>query len=167
MASLSKHHVALAGEFAVLSQLALRGFDANMTLGNTKSVDILISNPRTGKMRRLEVKTHSHNREYLSKDCGRVVGQWRMSDKHESIRDKDLFYCFVTIENDSGGFRFYVVPSNVVADYVTKSHQYWLTGKDTRNDNPVRTFQIGLDRKGYALALPNAEDYRNRWDLLE
>lgn len=165
--TLSKHHVALAGEFAVLSQLALRGFDANMTLGNTKSVDILISNPRTGKMRRLEVKTHSHNREYVSKVSGRIVGQWRMADKHEKITDEDLFYCFVTIENDTGGFRFYVVPNKVVADFVTASHKYWLETKSTCNDNPIRSFQIGLDHTGYPLLLPNAEDYRNRFDLLE
>ena len=37
----------LAGEFAALSQLALRGYDANMTLGRTKAVDILVSNPAT------------------------------------------------------------------------------------------------------------------------
>jgi hypothetical protein len=43
MSAISKNQVSLAGEFAVLSQLALRGFDANMTLGNTKGVDILVS----------------------------------------------------------------------------------------------------------------------------
>ena len=49
--------IALAGEFATLAQLALRGFDANLTLGNTKNVDILVSDPRSGKMYKLEVKT--------------------------------------------------------------------------------------------------------------
>ncbi len=44
----NKNSFALAGEFAVLSELALRGYDANMTLGHTKGVDILVSNPRTG-----------------------------------------------------------------------------------------------------------------------
>jgi len=34
---LSKNSVSLAGEFAVLSKLALHGYDANMTLGNTKN----------------------------------------------------------------------------------------------------------------------------------
>ena len=38
---ISHNQVSLAGEFAVLSQLALRGYDANLTLGNTKGVDIL------------------------------------------------------------------------------------------------------------------------------
>jgi hypothetical protein len=52
-----KNAVSLAGEFAVLSQLALKNYDANMTLGHTKGVDILVSDPRSGKMYRLEVKT--------------------------------------------------------------------------------------------------------------
>jgi len=45
---INRNSVSLAGEFAALSQLALRGYDANMTLvGRTKSVDILVSNPAT------------------------------------------------------------------------------------------------------------------------
>ena len=45
----AKARVSLAGEFAVLSQLALLGKDANMTLGNTKGVDISVSDPSKNK----------------------------------------------------------------------------------------------------------------------
>ena len=45
LTKINRNSVSLAGEFAALSQLALRGYDANMTLGRTKSVDILVSNP--------------------------------------------------------------------------------------------------------------------------
>ncbi len=62
---LSNNSISLAGEFAVLSQLALRGFDANMTLGNTKGVDILLSHQETGKMAKVEVKTHHRNTSTL------------------------------------------------------------------------------------------------------
>jgi len=55
MVEISHNSVAIAGEFAVLSQLVLRGFDANMTLGNTKSVDILVADPLTGNMFKIEV----------------------------------------------------------------------------------------------------------------
>jgi hypothetical protein len=40
-----------------LSQLLLRGFVANVTLSNTKGVDILAFNRQTQKMFRIEVKT--------------------------------------------------------------------------------------------------------------
>jgi hypothetical protein len=53
MSGINTNSISLAGEFAALSQLALRGYDANMTLGRKKSVDILISNPQTGKMYQL------------------------------------------------------------------------------------------------------------------
>jgi hypothetical protein len=166
MKKISRNQVALAGEFAVLSQLALNGFDANLTLGNTKSVDILLSNPETGVMRRLEVKTHSHNRVYNNKDFGQVVGQWRMSDKHESIRDEDLFYCFVSIQDDSNQFEFYVVPSAVVADFVTMSHKRWLQNEAKRRDNPMRSFMLGSNEFEYPVSMPRVEEYKRRWDLL-
>src|SRR5258708_6865696 len=56
--ALNKNSVSIAGEYAVLSQLAARGYDANMTLGRTKGVDILVSDPNSGRMLKLEVKTN-------------------------------------------------------------------------------------------------------------
>src|SRR5215467_11649892 len=61
LAKITPNSVSLAGEFAVLSQLALRGYDANMTLGRTKSVDTLVSNPANGHLYQLEVKTNFKN----------------------------------------------------------------------------------------------------------
>lgn len=167
MNKISKNQIALAGEFAVLSQLAMHGFDANLTLGNTKSVDILVSYPATGSMRRLEVKTTSNLRTYENKVCGKVEGQWRMGEKHESITDKNLYYCFVGMTNHNSSFKFYVVPNRVVANFVTRSHQYWLDSKSTRRDNPMRLFQIGKSKKENSVQLPLASKYENNWDLLK
>src|SRR5690349_15341763 len=93
-----KNAVSLAGEFAVLSQLALQDYDANMTLGHTKGVDILVSDPRSKKMYRLEVKTKLRKSDKdvaKSKIFGTVVGGWIMSEKNETGDDPSLFYCFV------------------------------------------------------------------------
>jgi hypothetical protein len=163
---LSKNQISLAGEFAVLSQLALHGFDANLTLGNTKGVDILLSNPETGKMRRLEVKTHSNNRAFENKRLGKVIGKWRMGDKHEMMNDKDLFFCFVAIEEVTDNFEFYIVPSNVVADYVKWSHTDWLAGDLKRKDTQMRSFDLGTKECVYNHPVPMAEDYRRNWNLL-
>src|SRR3954462_3819978 len=94
---ITSNSVSLAGEFAVLSQLALRGFDANMTLGNTKGVDILVSHPETDSMYRLEVKTALNSKPWRSKRFGNIVASWPMGDKHEKNVDRKLFYCFVGI----------------------------------------------------------------------
>jgi hypothetical protein len=40
--------VGLAGEYHVLAQLAERGYVGALTLGHTKGVDILVTNPRSG-----------------------------------------------------------------------------------------------------------------------
>ena len=161
----SSNYVSIAGEFAVLSQLALRGIDANLTLGNTKSVDILASDPQTGKMIRLEVKTSYNKRPSNSKLFGRSYS-WIMSKKHESIIDPGLLYCFVSIEDDGQTFRFFVIPSDVVARYVKIQHRFWLDQTPTGKDTSIRMFRIGIDPGGYAIETPFAEEYENKWELI-
>lgn len=167
MNTISKNQIALAGEFAVLSQLALQGFDANLTLGNTKGVDILVSHPETDSMFRLEVKTHTRNKYYRNGTFGHIVADWRMGDKHETNRDPRLFYCFVSIADNTQFFDFYIVPSNIVANFVTESHQYWLNEADTRKDNPMRKFMLGKGGENYPVNMPLAETYHGKWDLLK
>ena len=98
MSNINSNSVSLAGEFAVLSQLALRCYDANMTLGRTKGVDILVSDPSSSRMIRLEVKTNyrsSRSAGGNSRLFGKFVSAWMMGRKHEEMKDRNLFYCFV------------------------------------------------------------------------
>lgn len=154
----------MAGEFAVLSQLALRGYDANMTLGNTKSIDILVADPRTDQMFKIEVKTHYRNASTHSELFGHTLG-WVMSEKHESIKDPNLFYVFVNIANETGDFRYFIVPSSIVSNYVREQHEYWLKSRENENNEPtpIRRFRLGLDDQGYAISTPLAKDYENNW----
>jgi hypothetical protein len=136
MTGINSNSVSLAGEFAVLSQLALKGYDANMTLGRTKGVDILVSNPQTG----------------------------RMLKKHEEMQDPDLFYCFVNISEDTKKFRFFIVPSRIVADYVSKQHKLWLDEDATRSrENTIRTFRIGYANEKYRISTPTEDVYEDNW----
>lgn len=166
----NSNSVALAGEFATLSQLALRGYDANMTLGHTKNVDILVSDPDSGRMYRLEVKTSSYtNVKGSAARRSRLFGHifaWIMSKKHEDIVDPSLFYCFVNIANGHGtSSRFFILPSKVVAEYVHAQHQLWLAQDATHQDKNIRTFRLALDRDGYPLATPSADRYENNWSF--
>jgi hypothetical protein len=164
--------VSLAGEFAVLSQLALQGYDANMTLGHTKGVDILVSHPGTKKMYRLEVKTKyrtSAKELQVSKVHGTVKGGWMMDKKHESLIDPSLFYCFVIISEAKSTFQFYIVPSRVVARYVKEQHECWLREKKKEGkkakDTEMRVFRIGFRGDKYRVATPLAETYENNWEF--
>jgi hypothetical protein len=170
MESINKNSVSLAGEFAVLSQLALRGYDANMTLGHTKSVDILVSDPKTGELYQIEVKTNlksSRNKPSVSRVHGKSVSAWMMTKKHEDIGIPTLFYCFVNISKDTNAFKFYIVPSKVVARYVREEHQLWLDEKKKEGkkveDTDMRLFRIGLKAEKYPIETPTIEKYEDNW----
>jgi hypothetical protein len=170
--NINPNSVSLAGEFAVLSQLALRGYDANMTLGHTKSVDILVSHPKTKKMFQLEVKTNfqnSRNKPSSSKVHGKSMSGWIMKKAHEQIIASNLFYCFVNIGKNTNIFKFYIVPSKLVAKYVKEEHAHWLKEKKKEGkkvkDSDMRIFRIGLKGEKYKVQTPTVEQYENNWSF--
>ena len=102
----------------MLSQLTLRGYDAALTLGNTKGIDILVCDPRNGARYEVEVKTNLEvrTRDSDSNLFGRFVTDWQMGEKHESIAEPSLFYCFVHINGirtdlAKYDFRYFILPS--------------------------------------------------------
>jgi hypothetical protein len=147
-----KSLVGLAGEFHVLAQLAERGIVGALTLGHTKGVDILAHNPRTGTVRKVEVKTtrdkpaaarHWHSGDAYS---------WTMSDKHEALADPNLLFCFVHLTGPLSRPIIFVVPAPEVAAYVKWEHRRWLeaTGRLLRTENKMRRFRIeSADPRGY------------------
>jgi|SRR5579872_1658294 len=162
---LNKNSTSLAGEFAVLSQLALRGFDANMTLGHTKGVDILVSNPENNKMYKLEVKTRFKQPVIKSRVFGNNL-EWHMSKKHETIKDKNLFYCFVDISGDANVFRFFIIPSKIVANYVKKEHEVYLqNGRSDKKDNDMRIFRLTAEQRDCIFPSIEVDKYENNWDF--
>lgn len=173
MERIPRNSVALAGEFAALSQLMLRGYDASMTLGNTKSIDILVFDPKTRARYEVEVKTNLEARKSPSnsKLFGRFITDWQMDEKHESIETPTLFYCFVHINSPTKGpsknqFRFFIVPSKIVAKYIRDEHRLWLREKPGRSDTPRRLFRIGLlNDRDIAVPAPLAEKYEDNWEF--
>lgn len=165
---ISNNSVSLAGEFAVLSRLALCGYDANMTLGRTKNVDILVSNPTTNQLYQLEVKTGQNRRTRppVSKVHGRFLCDWMMNKKHEFISRPELWYCFVTIIGlDLKTARYFIVPSDVVAEYVRTEHRLWLDLTPTGQDTPMRMFRIGFKEEKYRIPTPTVEQYEDNWEF--
>jgi hypothetical protein len=171
---IAKNSVALAGEFTVLSQLALHGYDASMTLGNTKNIDILVFNPEKKKASQIEVKTNLQKRNGPtdSKIHGKFETSWQMDEKHERIIDSNLFYCFVHInrsrrDGKEHKFRFFIVPSRVVAKYVREEHQAWLRASRKHRTSARRNFRIGCrNDRHISVPAPRFEKYENKWNLL-
>lgn len=167
---INPNSVSLAGEFAVLSKLSLYGYEANMTLGNTKAVDILVLHPKTQKMFQLEVKTNyksARKKPRSSKLFGLYESDWIMKEAHERIKAPNLFYCFVNIEKITNNFRFYIVPSTVVAKYTKEEHDFWIREKKKEGkkvkDTDMRLFRIGMKGEKYNVPTPSVEKYENNW----
>jgi hypothetical protein len=154
---MDKSQIGLAGEFYTLAALTHRGYVATLTLGNTKGVDILVTNQEINRLFKVEVKTTSLK---LRKE--RLFGQslfyiWAMSLKHEKIADANLVYCFVALGGPEERPRFFLVPSLEVSAYVTWQHQHWLdTRKNPVKDTTMRNFRIEED---------DPKNYQDNWGI--
>jgi hypothetical protein len=148
----------LAGEFYVLAQLVQRGLVATFTLANTKGVDILVSNAELNRLFKIEVKTTDRNPHHESLFADEPCYHWPMSEKHERLRDANLFYCFVALLGCAQLPRFFVVPSLYVATYVREQHAYWLrTRQKSVSETTMRRFRIpATDPLGF----------ENNWGIL-
>lgn len=142
------NNLGLAGEFYAMHRLFLEGYEATLTLGNTKGVDILVYNPENNKQFKVEVKTTGAitNLKLFGKNM-----DWWMSRKHEDLDDPSLIFCFVFLPKDKAQKpRTFFVPSKKVADYVKWQHQHWIDSdhkKPVKEDTTIRCFRISVDEE--------------------
>ena len=137
----------VAGEYFVAAELSRRGYIASITLRNSKGVDILCSNAEATKTVGIQVKTAK----------GKAV-EWVLGQKAEDYFADNLFYVFVSLNNNETPPDFFIVPSKAVAKFAKECHVAWLATPGRKGqahkDNPMRKF-IDKERR-----------YQNRWDLL-
>lgn len=147
-----------AGEHLVLSRLLSRGILAAQAPRGTRKADILVNHLDKDSTALIQVKARLTGSD----------GGWHMKQKHEVIKEDDVWYCFVDFEPDSP--RVYVVPSLLVATIVTEENETWMRspGKGGKMHNETDMRRI-LPK--YSYEVPSAPDgwiekYLERWDLL-
>jgi hypothetical protein len=137
----------VAGEYYVAAELSKRGYIASITLRNTKGVDIVCSNEDASKSVAIQVKTNRRSNR-----------DWMLNQKCEDYFADNLFYVFVTLNNNVRPPDFFIVPSKTVAEYTRANHSEWLKTPGRKgqahNDSTVRKFSDLEER------------YLNRWELL-
>jgi hypothetical protein len=137
----------VSGEYFVAAELSRRGHICSVTLKNTKGIDILVCNEDASRTLGIQVKTNQINRS-----------EWVLNEKSEKLIDENIFYVFVNLKGINELPEFYVVPSDIVANYVSENHKSWLSEKgkkgQQRNDSSMRKFK-DIEKK-----------YLNRWDML-
>lgn len=138
----------VAGEYYVAAELSRRGYVASVTLRNTRGMDVIATNADASRSVGISVKTNRTNKK-----------DWMVNEKAETFHSNNLFYVFVNLIGAGENPEFHIVPSNVVATAVHKSHRAWLSmpkkSGEPRKDSSIRRFKDP----------DNA--YRNRWDLLK
>jgi hypothetical protein len=151
--------IGLAGEYYVLAQLTQRGLIATLTLSTTKGVDILVTNQELERLYKVEVKT-THRPPHHERLFGdKKFYSWPMGEKHETITDKNLFYCFVFLQDPGILPKFFIMPAKKVARYVKWQHQYWLKTRESKvNETAMRMFRIAIE---------DPDGYENNWDVFK
>ncbi|MFT5194187.1 MAG: hypothetical protein ACI85U_001193 [Candidatus Promineifilaceae bacterium] len=125
--------VGVAGEYLVAGELTLRGYIASITLRNSRGIDIIASSADGSRSISIQVKTNSDGKP-----------KWILNKKSEGYFSDNHFYVFVALQNIGSRPDFYIVPSQVVADYVRNDHATWLSlpkaNGSPRKDSNMRKF---------------------------
>ena len=153
-----------AGEHYVMCQLLRRGLIAALAPVGVPNCDIVVTDDIGDRLCAVQVKTR------IEKGSD---GGWHMRKKHEAMSSATLFYTFLDFGKSlEDRPTCYVVPSNVVADVIRRSHQLWIStlGKQgqQRSDTDFRRFLPNYDRMGLIFGCGPGwlEQYRERWDRL-
>lgn len=136
-----------SGEYFVAAELERRGYTAAVPMSNTKDFDILAINRTTYKQIAIQVKTTQYKHK-----------KWMLNQKCEKLVGANIKYILVAL-NELDYPEYHIVPSEYLAETVSKSHIEWLNTPGTKgqphNDNPTRVFSDSDDA------------FLDRWDLLE
>ncbi|OGS24854.1 MAG: aspartate ammonia-lyase [Elusimicrobia bacterium RIFOXYB2_FULL_50_12] len=143
---LSTNLSGVSGEYLAAGELSRRGYIAALTSRSAKGIDILASNETATKSIGIQVKTNQGDSR-----------KWMLRNKAENYFADNLFYILVNLNNGANP-EYYIVPSKIVAEHISKSHKKWLNTLGVKgqkhNDNPIRWF------------VDEEHNYLNRWDLL-
>lgn len=141
--------VGVTGEYYVAGELSHRGYISSITLRNTRGIDIIVSNKEGTRSATIQVKSTQNNKK----------NNWILTQKSEGFFSDNHFYIFVNLDEPGIRPKFFVVPSEVVAKYISTSHKDWLNkpGKNGQQhkDNQMRRFE---DFEGR---------YSEAWNLIE
>lgn len=126
--------VGVAGEYLVAGELSLRGYIASITLRNSKGIDIIASDADAARSVSIQVKTNSFGSD-----------KWILNKKSEDFHSDSHYYVFVSLKEIGKRPDYYIVPSKIVANYVSSTHSEWLKGCKSdgshREDSAIRNFK--------------------------
>jgi len=128
----------MAGEFLVAGKLFKRHMQVSVTMGNAKSIDLFVHNPRTDRTFNVQVKT------LRQKNCFPM--------RRENVKPAHV-YVFVILNGNDQGEQFFIVPGKVIHDNINK-----FFGTSYTREKPS-TFP--------GVNYGPLKEFENNWDLFE
>ena len=150
-----------AAEYYVMCELLRRQKIAALAPAGVPYADIIVSDRYGRALSAVQVKARR-----LGADGG-----WHMKAKHETIVGDLIFYCFVDFGSKLDPPKCWVLPSNIVATALCRSHKAWLEqpgrGGKAHNDHDMRRFRPDYsDLKLLGYGPDWLVPYYKRWDLI-
>lgn len=168
---LTKPEISSIGIHEVFIELLWHGFKPQLPqkADHMRGAVLFATNPVTGKAIKLFVKVTIVDCKRSQLLHGKVLG-WPMGEHHKTLREPDVFYCFVFIDLQTHQAQFFIMSSVFVFDNLKAQYDQWLKvaqRSSTGYENFPAKFCVGVDSTAkYSLPIPLEADYQDRWDLL-
>ncbi len=136
-----------AGTFYVAGELAQRGWNASLTMGNAERTDLVAQLPDGSRLAAIQVKT-------------RKSGSFQLGSRSESwAPGENEWFVLCSLKDPDERPDFYVIPRLQIAAFIFVGYRAWLAapGKrgQKRNATAMRTVQPA-----------ELSPYLEQWDLL-
>lgn len=131
--------IGMAGEFLTMGKLFKRGYQASITFGNAKAIDILVHNSCINRTFEVQVKTlHKKNCFLISKD---------------SITSEHI-YVFIILNTFDDVEEFYIVPGREILANIDGFFGSSYKNPDKPSSMPVINYGP-------------LKEYRNNWEVFD
>ena len=116
----------MAGEFLTAGKLFKRGYQASVTFGSAKGIDLLVHNPSADKSFNVQVKTLRYKNGFPL--------------RKENIKP-DHIYIFVFLHAFSDPEEFFILPGNIILDNI--DHFYGASYKNPEKPSSLPCINYG------------------------
>lgn len=131
----------MAGVFLTVGRLFKRGYQASVTFGNAKGLDVMVYNPRTERLFSVEVKT------LRERNCFQI--------KRENLK-KNHIYVFIVLHEDDSPEKeeYFIVPGSDIRNDINK-----FFGSSYRDPNKRSTRP--------AINYGSLAEYEDKWQVFD
>jgi len=129
----------MAGEFLTVGKLFKRGYQASVTFGNAKAVDVLVYNPNTDKSFKVQVKTLRH------KNCFPV--------RKENLNTGHI-YIFIILNDWEERECFFIIPGHEILSDIDRFYGSCYRNPETPSKVP-------------AINYGSLEQYKDNWQVFD